>query len=460
MKRNVFIVAMVFLLICIFIGCAISQANAGTNINSLIEKAKEGNAEAQTELGFSYYYGKDVSQDYKKAFYWATKSAYQGNYQGQSLLGGLYLTGKGVQKNFIYSYAWFSMSATVGDQRAVKIRDRLAGLLSPQQLTQAQAIATEIQSKINNSGKVDFWTFVNDLNRHSKKNYSPVDVLNAYGPDHFSGVPQEVLAQRDLGESQRPTSNPYQKVNIVKSKRINNNSNPSPEKPTPQPVHYTQKNGSYSGSDIWNGVAGMAFVGLFVGLFLYGAWGLKEAWERKKKRTSQKADNQVKPITKERLKMEDENVKRTEIIADSKGETTKCPYCAEEIKTEAIKCKHCGEFLVRGKFQSTKIKNESELIIYAPLILLAAFLHIIFCAESPLFFLSSPYLLKVFIGAIGYSSIGIILSIIFIAPLVSLFLKDDTKTGFLKGYTLKSTTIALYFGAVIRFVFFIMRIGA
>ena len=35
-----------------------------------------------------------------------------------------------------------------------------------------------------------------------------------------------------------------------------------------------------------------------------------------------------------------EGVKKT-----VEGETTTCPYCAEDIKTKAIKCKHCGEWL-------------------------------------------------------------------------------------------------------------------
>ena len=49
--------------------------------------AEQGNASAQYNLGLMYDMGQCVSQDYKQAVYWLTKSAKQGNAKAQTNLG-------------------------------------------------------------------------------------------------------------------------------------------------------------------------------------------------------------------------------------------------------------------------------------------------------------------------------------------------------------------------------------
>src|SRR5215213_9417025 len=43
-----------------------------------LKSAQKGDSEAQCNLGECYYYGRDVSQDYVKAFKWYLKSANNG----------------------------------------------------------------------------------------------------------------------------------------------------------------------------------------------------------------------------------------------------------------------------------------------------------------------------------------------------------------------------------------------
>ena len=146
------------------------------------------------------------------------------------------------------------------------------------------------------------------------------------------------------------------------------------------------------------------------------------------------------------------------------NDTKVCPYCAEQIKQAAMKCKHCGEFLAEEKAPSIieigdseiKVQGKSNSILIV-LLLGAVFLHVLFCAESPLVFISSSNPIASIVGSIAYSIPGMIISIIFLVPISNLFTKDNAGKGFFKGFTLKSVTIALYIGAAIRLVLFISK---
>lgn len=45
----------------------------------LVKRAEAGDAMAQSSLGVYYYFGKNVTQDYKEAVKWWTRAAEQGN---------------------------------------------------------------------------------------------------------------------------------------------------------------------------------------------------------------------------------------------------------------------------------------------------------------------------------------------------------------------------------------------
>src|SRR5579872_2025820 len=65
---------------------------------SIMRSADVGNPEAQTHLGYLYYKGRGVPQDYEAAAYWLTRAAEQGEPTAQFLLGLLYDKGQGVEQ--------------------------------------------------------------------------------------------------------------------------------------------------------------------------------------------------------------------------------------------------------------------------------------------------------------------------------------------------------------------------
>jgi TPR repeat protein len=72
-----------------------------------VKRAEAGDAKAQCDLGVFYYKGDGVTQDYKEAVKWLTKSAEQGNLIASYILGHCYYFGKGVAKDEKEAKKWW-----------------------------------------------------------------------------------------------------------------------------------------------------------------------------------------------------------------------------------------------------------------------------------------------------------------------------------------------------------------
>ncbi len=114
--------------------------------------AKQGNAIAQSSLGFMYVKGLGVTQDYAEAMGWWRKAAEQGYAEAQFNLGLMYRNGPGVPRDYIQAYMWYNLAASrfpPGEERdqAVKYRDIVAAKMTPAQIAEAEKLAREWKPK-------------------------------------------------------------------------------------------------------------------------------------------------------------------------------------------------------------------------------------------------------------------------------------------------------------------------
>ena len=112
--------------------------------------AAQGDAPAQFNLGVMYGNGEGVPQDYAEAAKWYRRAAAQGHAFAQNNLGVMYEDGKGVPRDHVRAHVWFNLAAArfpaaEKDRRAkaIRNRDRVARLLSPEALARAQRLARE-----------------------------------------------------------------------------------------------------------------------------------------------------------------------------------------------------------------------------------------------------------------------------------------------------------------------------
>lgn len=87
-------------------------------LNWTIEAAEQGNAEAQLELGWSYYTGEDGEPNQEKAIRWMRKAAEQGNAEAQYILGWFYHDGSIAEENTEEAFKWMSKAVKQGNADA------------------------------------------------------------------------------------------------------------------------------------------------------------------------------------------------------------------------------------------------------------------------------------------------------------------------------------------------------
>ena len=80
--------------------------------------AEQGDAEAQARLGYMYFHGQGVPQDYSEAVRWYRRAADQGDAKGQDGLAFMYFHGQGVSQDYSEAVRWYRKAADQGDAKA------------------------------------------------------------------------------------------------------------------------------------------------------------------------------------------------------------------------------------------------------------------------------------------------------------------------------------------------------
>lgn len=117
----------------------------------IIIQAKAGDEIAQYKLGYDYYLGKGISQDYAQAAIWWQKAAEQGFPSAQNNLGVLYNSGRGVPQSYAEAYFWENLAAarSNGDLQVqfAKNRDESAARITVFERMRVQRRAAQWFSK-------------------------------------------------------------------------------------------------------------------------------------------------------------------------------------------------------------------------------------------------------------------------------------------------------------------------
>ena len=121
----------------------IALPSLADELDDLRKDAVQGNASAQFRVGFMYYYGEGVPQDYKEAIKWYRLAADQGDADAQFWVGVMYYKGEGVPQDFVQAHMWHNLAAAKGNEDARKNRDIIAKEMSPGQIERAQALASQ-----------------------------------------------------------------------------------------------------------------------------------------------------------------------------------------------------------------------------------------------------------------------------------------------------------------------------
>jgi TPR repeat protein len=111
------------------------------------QAALDGLVEAQYNLGVLHYNEQGTQKEHRIAIKWLRLAAQQSLGEAQFNLGIMYQSGHGVPKDLVYAYMWYNLAAYNDVATAAQTRDTLNQLMSSQQISTAQSLATACLKK-------------------------------------------------------------------------------------------------------------------------------------------------------------------------------------------------------------------------------------------------------------------------------------------------------------------------
>jgi TPR repeat protein len=112
--------------------------------------AKQGDAESQHNLGYSFNNGLGVARDVARAEHWYRQAAEQGVAEAQCILGLMCARGEAGDIDLVEAHKWFSISAAAGNQAAAANLKYAETLMSGEQISAAKQRAIEWMESFRN----------------------------------------------------------------------------------------------------------------------------------------------------------------------------------------------------------------------------------------------------------------------------------------------------------------------
>ena len=109
-------------------------------------RGRQGDANAQNNLGIMYINGEGVPQDYAEAAQWYRLAADQGHTNAQFILGVMYQEGEGVPQDLVAAHMWLSLAAEESpatNRVTDELRDNVEEDMTSEQIAEAQRLARE-----------------------------------------------------------------------------------------------------------------------------------------------------------------------------------------------------------------------------------------------------------------------------------------------------------------------------
>lgn len=96
---------------------SVNQTVSTADFNTTLQLANQGYAMAQARVGYMYYVGQGVRQDFAQAKAWYIQAANQGHASAMYNLGLMYATGEGVRQSDEAAKEWYGRACDNGMQQ-------------------------------------------------------------------------------------------------------------------------------------------------------------------------------------------------------------------------------------------------------------------------------------------------------------------------------------------------------
>lgn len=111
--------------------------------------AAQGHIEAEYLLGLAYLNGLGTLQNYRAAMEFLSKAAQNGHLEAEYRLGILYRDGLASPPDKEAAYLWLNIAAARGHADALQFRDKLAAVMTTEEINRAQEASTLAHAKLS-----------------------------------------------------------------------------------------------------------------------------------------------------------------------------------------------------------------------------------------------------------------------------------------------------------------------